>query len=268
MTNDVQLSGAAETVATPSGGAAIPQSPTGVNVDVSAQADVEKIDLTQHPQFRNWQSAMDKRLAEERKARLELQSRLQELEAQRQQQDLASLSDLDAEERAARLEAMLKAQQEREKQMQIVAQAAAMCERAGVDINDPRLADAKALGANERGLAAIAQRIVEIVADDREKAKLTAQTAVQAVQAQQATQTQVAAQRAEQQALAEAGVLKTAGGPTSVVTPDPNQQRMQKLTGYRQRYAQMIGAGFDDPRYRRLIDDMRTDGFTLGDLIS
>lgn len=234
--------------------------PSPAQVDVSG-----KVDLSSHPQFREWQRSMDQKLAEASARQRELEQQLQAMQTERQRDELAEIRALDPEERAARLEALYQRQQEEQRKAAISAEATTAIQQAGLQWNDPRLSQAIALGPTEKGLNAVYRSITAILAEERQKATETAQAALELERQKAAQQAQVAATRGQQAALVEAGVLTTS---TAAPVVQPVDQTAAALTALRARYAKFRGSNADvaNPAFRRLMDDARAAGYSMGDL--
>jgi hypothetical protein len=242
------------------------QQQPGAVPPVTAQAgDSGKVDLTQFPQFRDWQREMDRKLQEASAAQRELQSQLASLQQQRERDELADIRSLDPEERAAKLEQRLVDIQQQARQREIVAEAAQAVQNAGVSFDDPRLAQAKSLGPTDKGLAAIYRAVTQILAEEKVKAESNAAAALELERARAAQAAQVAAVRGGQADAVASGMLTTSSA-APVVQPVDGQA--EAVTALRQRYAKLRGTGADynNPSMRKLIADARSVGLTLGDL--
>lgn len=82
------------------------------------------------------------------------------------------LADLKAENQ--KLRQQMQAQQEA---AQVVLQARQLLDAAGLTLEDPRLADVKALGPTQEGLLALSQRVVQLTAAQRDAVKANSSNA-------------------------------------------------------------------------------------------
>jgi len=263
MTQDANASGAPQNqgvALTPESGQ--PQ-PTG-----AAPIDPNKIDLTQFQQFREYQSAQAKQQAAKDREIREMREALANVQKQQQAQQFANLDKLDPEERAEayrkRVEQMEAERAANEQRQRLINQAMRIVGSAGLRFEDPRLADVLGGEPSVEGIAAIAERVASIAAQDREAAVLAARKAQEDAATKAQQQTQLAAQQARNDALTSAGVTVTSSA-TPTVTPTMSEKD-QKIARVRQLRNAARGKGEESQEYRAYIDARHASGLSNADL--
>lgn len=261
MSQDPNAGGAPNGVA-PAPESAQPQATGAANPDLS------KIDLTSLPQFREYQSSQARKQAElDRKLR-ETQALLEQQQRTQQQAQMANLSKLDPEERAAilqqQVEQMQAAQVAQAAKNQLIAQGSRIIQNAGLQFNDPRLADVLAADPSPESLAAIAERVTAIAIQDRDAAALAARKAQEDAAAKTQAQVQQATQQAKVDALNAAGVTVTSSA-TPTVTPTANEKD-KKIAAIIEARKAIRHKGIDSSEYRDWMQKFRASGLTWADL--
>jgi hypothetical protein len=256
--------GAASTVASqPTAGGAAPSSQPQTVDQASG-----KIDLTTLPEFRAWQSQQDKRLAEAQQLMAQMQAQLSQVQAERQQREMEALSALDPAERATALERKLSEYQTQQRQNIIVDQAKRIVAEAGIDWNDPRLAQAKSVPPSDAGLAAITTAVNQILLQELRDKSETAKAVVQLETQRVQQESVVNAERKANEALVNAGVLVSAGSQAATVVPTLTQ-RDQQIAQFRDEFRHYRGKGIgpDNPGLMDLRSRLRTAGIRLDELV-
>lgn len=231
------------------------QGGAGVPLDANTPVNLAG-DLTNNPQFRQWQSAKDKEVADERAARLRETQEKAALQQQLdvfQEQQLASLSpeeqvaaykqrDTERTEHAA----------EQQAHVRFVNEAMEACAEAGVDWNtDPFVGNVRQNAIpNAEGLAALHRAVTRSV---------LARTRAQTAQAQQ--QASEVSQRARVDALNAAGVTQTS---TSAPSAIPRNRADDDKAEMRKEYRAAMGKG--EEARMTFVEKWRRKGYTTDDL--
>jgi len=227
-----------------------------------------KVDLTENPQFREYQSKKDREIAEVRAEASRMAARLQQIEAESQraaqeraQAELAQIETLDAPEQAKILRERLRnVEREREAQAasaRITSQAMSILNEAGIAPNDPRLESIRQMPATSDLIPALSRMVASIQRQEREA------MAAELAEARKPRDTKAETAREVVRALDDAGVTAVSNG-QSVVTPmNPNEEARQKLL---KEYKSFAGKGIDNPAYRAFTERLIQMGVTTGDL--
>jgi hypothetical protein len=253
-----QGAGVSTETATPQTSAA--QAPQG---DAQVPATQARVVLDQLPDFRRYQGERDRREAQLQRELQAREQQLRDLEGRIAAIEGERLDQLDPAEQVAALKRQMEAQRAKQvqeaEQMQITQQAFAIVQAAGLDWNDPRLTEAKAVGPTMQGVMAISQAVAKALADDARAARDAAEQAK--VTAEERAKTQV--QKAEVQALNNAGVTATSPA-VSVVAP--SNPREQAIAQFRAKRRAFIGRGIDAPGWLPFLTDLKNAGLTLDDV--
>jgi len=227
---------------------------------VQAGQTTDGIDLTKIESFQKLQSKWDQRyaslegqLANERAAREAAERR----ESQREEDEL---SQRDPAEQVAFYK---QKRADEERMRRIAGQAVQMCQEAGVDFNDERLATVKGMGATEAMLGQMTMAVVRIARDDAQAqlAALKQQTGTNAQAGQSAAD--VEQKRAINAALIEAGVMDMSG---NAATPNSEQPKDAVIEAFKARKAKLRGLGFENPAVKRFRSDLINAGLSGDDL--
>jgi len=263
MSNDVSNGGAPQSQGVaPAQESGQPQ-PTG-----AAQPDLSKIDLTSLPQFRTYQSEADRKTAQLQAQLQQMQSRIAQQEAEQQKVKRASMSKLDPEERAALLEQEL---ERRDAQMaandqrnRLVSQVTQIIQSAGLQFNDPRLADVLSGDPSIEGVAMIATRVANIVRQDADAARLAMSKVQEDAQVNAKQQANLAAQQARVNALNDAGVTVTSSATPTVIAPASEKDKLVAAIKAKQKAAR--GRGPESQEHRAFLEAFHQSGLSWADL--
>lgn len=261
MADEIKAGAGAEPVADPNTSGTTPPSQASTNPPA-------KVDLTEIPQFREYQSKNDRERAENAARVSRLESELAQVRAEREraaqeraQAELAQIDSLDPAEQAKILRERLRGvEREREAQAQreqINAQVMNILSDAGIPPSDPRLAQVWALGPTQNTVAVMGRAVAAIQRAERE--------ALQAELAEAKKPRDTKAQTAKEvvQALDAAGVTQTSNGQSVVQNSNPNEETRLKLLA---EYRTFAGKGIDNPQYRNFAERLSKMGVTTGDL--
>jgi hypothetical protein len=253
---------------TPQGGAdpVAPEAVSGAQAAAAASNQSVPRDLTQDENFRKFQSETDRKFAAMQRELAEERARRAALEAERERASLQQLESLDPVEQVKvlkqRVEQQATAQTQAAQEQAFTQQAMAAVTNAGVDLNDPRIAQAwnSAGKPSAEAVAAVATTAAAIAA---EKAR-AAQQELETLKRGAGQQTQQAAAVAANRALADAGVLATSNsGGVSVV---PEGQRERDIADAKARFRKLAGHGHDSAAVNKFRDDLEAKGLSMRDL--
>jgi nucleotide-binding universal stress UspA family protein len=192
------------------------------------------------------------------------QAQVLEMQRRTADADLATLDALDPAEQVVRLKARVQrmdAERAADQERQLYTnQAYQLAAKAGISLEDPRLAGVGS--ATPQGVMQLASRIAELVREDAEARVQAARVST----VSRAADTQVAAQRAAQDALKDAGVAQTSGQPGSVSAGLADEERAKRIAAFTARKRAMAGKGTDNPAYARLLADVIGAGLKMADL--
>jgi hypothetical protein len=210
----------------------------------------EGVDLTQLPQFRQYQSQMDRARTEAEQRAAQLQARLEAMEA-------AQLEALSPEEQLAHIRKQQEEDRRKDKEDQRVAaisrQAQDACTEFGIQWTDPAVQSVLSrIPPTEQGLAQFNLELARMV--KRRAASMQQQTEQQVDEA---------TNRARVNALNTAGVTRTS---TTAPTTKPSSREEQQWKRWKKTYAELIGKGTNNPAVFELAAEMRAQGFTFDDL--
>ena len=234
----------------------------------AAPIDLNKIDLTSLPQYREIQSKQAQREAQMQRELRETREALAKVQQTQQAQQFANLDKLDPEERAEayrrQVEQMQAAQAAQAARNQLIQQGTRIIQSAGLQFNDPRLADVLAADPSVESLAAIAERCAAIAAQDKDAAVLAARKAAEDAAARTTQQSQLAAQQARNDALQNAGVPVTSSAtPTATLTVSEKDKKIATIRALKNAAR---NKGADSQEYRAWKEAIFSSGLSAADL--
>jgi hypothetical protein len=252
----------AQQIATPQAGAgeALTSQVSAAPTEQPA-VDLSKIDLTQTPQGRALQSALDRQIAAERARAAQLEQQLAEAKAKLTAQEMEQIDALDPADAVNVLKRRLAAQQREQTQtaqaQQFVAQAVQIASSAGLDFNDQRLAAVKQAypTPTAESVIAFSQVVAQLARED-------AQKAVQAAEARALTAQQKATEQAKVAQVAQVAASGAAATSMAAGTAVPGEDRAQKVQAFRARLKGLAGKGSDTPAYTQFRRDLRASGLS------